>query len=469
VVPDAVGDAIIRRTDRNEDGDIDPFRHRLIDLIDTTLGTWAPRNPRQDLFAGEFRNGAGFARIDLKLKGLCNPPGNVFERDFNPFAFGDNPVLGYIEIDVDGNTSTGGELKQPQFRYLGNVARFGGMPAVPRFRDRVARSQDDFRKGFDVPPFTKRHGEEFHIALFGEHFSLDNIIKIAGNDNDVFEQGETWRIWARLFHRAHGYEPFSLASGCGRSGEYDPISVIQFHHDMDADVTVVTLVFPLTNEAAARITGEETEPMDGNACNQASILEALADLHDSALFLQDHPTGLPEEAIITQWKDQNPRQFLRPTRWKFTAVLASSYTHPVSDGLSLLLTDVFPNVVRGDVNGDGVVNSIDQDQVRNWLRQNGRDGIFIIDAFARAFHLFDVNYSGTVDRLDVFNLPRQGDGDGDDDVDIADFAIFQDCFSGNGSPPEGLPCVLFDFDRNRSIDWRDYRGLIRRYRGPGTR
>ena len=58
-----------------------------------------------------------------------------------------------------------------------------------------------------------------------------------------------------------------------------------------------------------------------------------------------------------------------------------------------------------------------------------------------------------------------GDLDADWDVDLDDFAAFQDC---NGNPPAmAFPCILkFDFDGSGTIDLGDLAGLVEVFDGP---
>lgn len=68
-----------------------------------------------------------------------------------------------------------------------------------------------------------------------------------------------------------------------------------------------------------------------------------------------------------------------------------------------------------------------------------------------------------------------GDGNGDEAVDMADYAGFQRCFSGNAQPEGGRPayaidaelhCAVYDMDGDHDVDLDDY-GLFReRVSGP---
>ncbi|UCE61800.1 MAG: hypothetical protein JSU63_08645, partial [Phycisphaerales bacterium] len=147
------------------------------------------------------------------------------------FRYGDHPVYGFVEIDMDADVWTGGELFAPEYRYLGNVVRFGGNVLHPEFLDRVALDGSAFDDDFLTPPFVERHGEEFHLALIGGQFGAGDIVEVAGDDDGIFEEGETWNIRGPFFHRAHGYELFSFVEGGRYPGEYAPDADLQFRHD----------------------------------------------------------------------------------------------------------------------------------------------------------------------------------------------------------------------------------------------
>lgn len=402
---DAVADAVARRTDPGGDGPFDPAAHRLIDLREITVGAWRPDDPREDLYTGQYEESGDFVRLDVLVSGLVNPPGRTVYWDFDPFAYGPHPVYGFVEIDMDDEVETGGELDAPDYHYLGNVARFGGLPKVERFRNRVALDESAFDGDFPTPPYVERHGEEFHLALLGDQFEAQDIRVVRGDVDALFESGEVWDIDGTWFHRAHGYEPFSLAIGGERPGEYMPRCALRLEHDTLADVTRITLVFPLTNEGAGLMRGEQPEPLNGDPSDQASVLEALQDLHDSAEFLKDFPTGRPEEEIIIEWAEQEAEDYLEPHEWTVTALLGSSYTAPEPPGEYFVWTDVYPNVLRGDVDGNG------RRELKDWQltwqfivahdADDGRiDRKVRLSNFARGFSVHDVDYDGVVHGLD---------------------------------------------------------------------
>ncbi len=469
--PDEPQDWLARRTDPEGLLPIDLEAHHPIDLIQITLGKWRPDAAAMDLFAGRYLPPGRFLRLDLVVAGLVNPPGPARPWDFAPFTYGPHPVFGFVEIDMDNDVETGGELDSPGFRYVSNAVRFGGKPALDDLEDRFALDRSALDNDFETAPYVERSGEEFHLALLGSVFIQPDVTVVAGDDDHVFEAGETWWIVAPWFHRAHGYEPFSLAEGGHVPGAYEPDCTLQFSHDPNADVTTISLVFPLTNEGAAEMWNEAPEPPNADPSDQFSVREALEDLHWSAVFLDVFPTGQPEEDIITEWQDKNANQFLQPGEWDITALLGTSYTAAHPTGEYYVWTDIWPNAVRGDVNGDGEAAETDRDALAAYIAARDEDdgtvdGRVELADYPVDFSVFDVDHSGAVAPLDValVSLPR--DLDGDDDVDLADMAVLQTCVSGSGTPYVGWPCGLADLDSDGDVDVADGERMVIGWDGP---
>ncbi len=469
---DGVGDDVIRRTDLGAQGPIDTSAHRTADLLSVTMGTWHPVAPQVDVFAGDFSVDGEFGRLDLVLAGLMNPPGSVDPLDFEPFAFGDHPVYGFIEIDMDLDVDTGGEIDAPQYRYLGNVVRFGGQPPDKEvFEHRVALDGSAFDGDFDSEPYVERHGEEFHVALLGGEFVAGDVEIVSGDADFTFEAGEVWMIEASWFHRAHGFERFSVAKGSSVAGQYAPESYVQFAHDVASDTTRLSFVFALTNVGWALMHGEVPQAMNHDPTDHASVLEALNDLMVSAVILDSIPSGDSEEEIIIGWKDKTPADYLVPAEWRVTALLGSSYTAPNPLGEFFVWTDIFPNVTRGDVNGEDGNNNDDREEIDEHIEEHdGDDGVVdgavTISGFADDFSVYDVSHDGVVNSLDVLLVSEPGDQDADGDVDLADFQRLQWCFTGSGVPYELPDCVLADLDGDGDVDVEDVKRFELAETGP---
>ena len=62
--------------------------------------------------------------------------------------------------------------------------------------------------------------------------------------------------------------------------------------------------------------------------------------------------------------------------------------------------------------------------------------------------------------------PAYGDLDADNDVDLADFASFQNCFTGLGEPTLSDPCRPADFDGKNGVDLADISKFTGAFEGP---
>jgi hypothetical protein len=460
-------DVVIRRTDLGLAGTIDPSLHRPVELLSITLGRWSPTDAQNDLFAGAFAPGGGFVRLDVELDGLRNPPGKSNSPGFNPFQYGDHPVYGFIEIDMDNDNETGGEVNAPEYRYLGNIARFGGLPEEGRFHDRLAEDASAFDGDFSTEPYVERSGEEFHLALLGGQFDPPDITVILGDADNMFESGETWDVVAPWFHRAHGFEPYSIASGGTVPGEYTPNCTLRFRHDHMIDRTTLSLVFPLNNAAAASTSGEMPQPNNHDPSDQASVFEALNDLSVSAGIIEMFPTGEPEEELILGWKDKAPGSFMNVREWKTTALLGNSYT---TSGFGFYWTDAWPDPLRGNVNGENQLSQDDRDEVFSFIADHDdddgtADGRVELSGFAADFSVFDINHDGVVEDLDAQLVSVEGDGDEDGDVDLADFSRLQRCDTWTTGGAVG-DCGLFDLDADGDVDLGDFNWFLSSCTGP---
>jgi len=470
---DVIGDAVIRRTDEGADGPVDPDNHRLPDLIQITIGTWRPFDPKSDLYTGEWDEQANkpFLRVDVVIDGLVNPPGFLgFENTFDPFFFGPNPVFGFVSMDADEEENTGGELETPEYRYLGNGVRFGGIPDDrSEIRDRFALSRDDFDGDCDSGREVEFSGEEFHIALLGREYETHRVV--VGDNDGIFEAGETWDVDGLWLHRAHGYEMFSFACG-SQQGVYDPTSTLRWSHNNSTDQTTIKLVFPLTNKASAAMRGDDsTESNDCSPFNQNSIEEALHDLVEGGNFWEDRSKAC--KRIIVEWADEDEEDFLRPRQWRdITALLSTSYTAQ-QQNRHFVWTDIFPDARVGNVNGDSNVDINDYADIHDFVENNdggskdadGKvNGEVMIPQFAFNFSVFDVDYDGVVGLLDAGTVIRPGDLDNDDDLDLDDWDLFVVCLQGPGVEVAGS-CLPADFDFDGDVDLEDVSFFTRAFTG----
>lgn len=475
---DPAGDAVIRRTNPGANGPIDPINHRLPDVISYRIGNWQPSDPTVDLFNGAWTPSGAFFRLDLVLSGCMNPPGTVGPGfPFDPFKYGPNPLFGYLEIDMDADTSTGGDLSTPEQTFLGNTSRFGGLPALPYDLGRVALDASAFDHNINTPPFVDRSGEEFHLAFHG--WQITNIVK-SNPSHSTFVAGDQWIVSGNLFHRAHGYERFSYACCQGSPGSYEPIVQVQFLHDPASDRTTVTLVYPLTNAASAAMLGSSTvESLDGDVANQNSVLEALDDLvfsvdNASQGWLQDQ--NFP---IISNWGNKDAASFLNSELWRINVLLATSYTAPASGGATFVWTDVAPDARPGDLNGDGQVNAQDVSAFDAFLTSHDGTGGFDSDgpgngritliSFGPNFSLYDVNYDGVIDANDrafiVLHETARADFDRDGDVDMDDFGHLQTCMNAPVFTPI---CQDADLDGSGGVNNSDFNVFQLCARGAGV-
>lgn len=475
-IQDGRDDDVVRRTDAGADGTLDLQNHSLPDLLSCSIGKWQANNPAQNPFTGGWSQNGAFFRIDLVFDGVVNPPGPVGccgGSEFDPFRYGPNPVQAYIELDVDNDPDTGGELDFPNLRYLGSIARFGGLPGDLILAARAARDAAAFDGNLATAPWVERSGEDFHLVLVNWEIVAAGIQR--SNTSDwIFSTGETWIVPGHLFQRAHGYRAYS--SACCRAGMavggYEPLVNVRFSHLPGPNHTVISLVYPLTNAASAAMRGEsQVEPPDVMFTNQNSIHEALAELQASAAAAMPADRAEPQFALIAGWESKNPSAYLDPTLWRVTVLAGGSYTTPEPE-TPFVWSDVLPNVDVGDFNASGQANAADLPLFDAFVSE--RDGsaadadglqnasIELLD-FGPSFSLFDLNYDGVVDDADRELLsgapmyPR-ADFDHDLDVDQSDFGHLQACRSVIGPIAPG--CRSADLDRDGDIDSDDVQRFI---------
>jgi hypothetical protein len=444
ILTDPPNDAVTRRTDPVVPGGIIDARTGRPDLIQLAIGGWRPStvNPATDPYTGAYvhSDSAEIFRLDVTFKGLLNPPGRLFNGPFNPFQFGYTPLLGFIEFDIDNDKDTGGELDGTATnRLLANVARFGARPQ-DSIGQRIATSAADYDFDFYSDPQFERSGEDFALVFCG--CSNVTIVSQDGNNDGIFDPGETWVVRGRFFQRAAGYSDASSVFGGSAERLYDPLVNVRFQHSLSTGNTTVTLVFPLTMHGAALLTGQPEQAIDFDVSNHVSVVEAIHDLVVGA----SGPLFGPVWDLTNRWNGRNPNDFLDPSRWDVTALVGTSYAQPVP-GAYFIWTDVGFGLPTGDVNGDGLVNGTDRAIVQSVIDSN--HGPVQIDGFSQNFSLYDVTYDGFINSADVDfygGTPCPADWDGVNGVTSSDFfAFIADFFAGNA-----------DFNRTGTTDSLDF-------------
>ena len=74
--------------------------------------------------------------------------------------------------------------------------------------------------------------------------------------------------------------------------------------------------------------------------------------------------------------------------------------------------------------------------------------------------------TGITSDQDHVSPPMPFDGDGDDDVDLADFLIFQTCYTGPGGGPVGPECEVMDDNGDGDVDLSDFLAFQTAFTGP---
>lgn len=433
IVRDPPTDAVIRRTDAGNNDPINPLVQRLPDIVEMRLGWIMQSNYDDDVFRGTGRATAEYMKFELVLDGLINPPGPIAYGQnpiYNPILYGPSPLYGFIEFDIDSDENTGGEFDYPYSRYLGNVARFSGLPHVPQLINRAAEDYSDLDGDIATPPFVDRSGEEFHLTFLAEDIeSIEIIAEATGGNPALFEAGEVWNIHAHWFHRAHGWEPF-LFLCWEQNGEYEPEVTVRFAHSIVTNQTTVTLIYPLTNNGQSFDDAICTRGTiyDGCPDNQNSILEALSELQ----FCAANPIDPwdPNFVMLANWATKNPNSFLFPETWRMMALVGTAFQAEPTIGGHYVWTDVWPNPRHGDFNGDCQIDAVDTAKLWGYIQQH--DGQFDFDDdgsstnnsillhyFAQGCCMYDTDYDGIVSMqdsivpgdmnlngaLDIYDLP----------------------------------------------------------------
>ena len=460
---DAPGDTFLRRTCTPADWPVNPGRHP--DLLGVRIGRWCVYDPDISLFDGEFHIDCVYFRLDLLLDGLMNPSGPCrydalwgFWEFFDPLLYGPNPLLGHMEFIADLNLNTIGaigETDRNQDYWLCNVGRFG-FRAFPRSPSRTAvRFQEAFYPFFTHPQ-TQWNGNEMVLHLGGRVSTggptITDIEKLVGDDDDLFEAGETWILHGSFLCRA--------PADIGGTGMYCPGTQLMFSHSVEADETTVSLVFPLIQDPAT---------FDNEPDNEFSVWEILWTMQQIGLSV---PSADPiVDAVFEEWGGQDPLVYLDPQWWYWHLMLSTCYTLPPAEGQPFAWTDYaewwgpVPDNRAGDLTGDGVVDADDAADFASAIVERDGDPIYDADGdstngsltipnYPMNFSLYDKDYSGVVDCHDR-PLPGWADLDFDSDVDLADFQVFAGCLGGPGA--FGTPgCHGADLECDGDVDLVDF-------------
>ncbi len=448
---DADGDAVIRRTDVGNDAVLPPG-FEPIDLLHIRLEGWMSFTPTTNPYAGMVvvDDDADLVRMQIVLDGLVNPPGPLAIDGFNyiPDVFGDRPLYGFFEIDIDGNDDTGGELMgQARDRYLANVGRFGQSPEGT-ISDRMVRNGNDLDTNFFSSPQFERTGGEFSLVMCGCFTPM--IVSQDGDMDSVFDPGETWILNGRFFERFTAFQSESGLFGGMQAGLFDPVVELQFAHNQITDQTTVTFVYPITNTGAAMLAGEPAEPIDLSLLNQTSIEEALDDLIWGAP-LATGPLGV----LVDGWEKATVSGFRQPALWHVRALLG---TAPIVPDFSALFvwTDTGFDEIPGDLNNDDLSNGDDSLVIAEAIADRDGtvsdadgvvDGQVTIANFGFEFDLLDLNGDGVIADDDMLLVDCQADVNEDGTLNFFDISLFLTAYA-NQDP-------IADFNGNGTFNFFD--------------
>ncbi|MCC7390617.1 MAG: hypothetical protein IT431_17855 [Phycisphaerales bacterium] len=447
-------DAVVRRTDPGADGPLNPLATPP-EILDARLCAWDAFDADNDPYAGETTDpdGAHLFRLQLTLAGLVNPPGPIGlgGEPFDPFAFGPSPVVGFFDIDVDGNDArTGGELgAAAETRYLANVARFARRPH-DALGERIAASRDDLDGDFWTEPQYERSGADFALVLCGCFSPV--AVEVTGDGDGMFEADETWLVLGRFFERSQGYRDASAAFGGSAPGLYDPEVELRFEHDSLTDETTITLVWALDQNGAAQLAGDPQQPIDLSVANQTSVVEALQDIIDGADA--GGITG-PAWELVRRWEGRNATDWLDVTEWEVTGLFGMPYASPEVTGYAW--TDTLGEETPADIDGDLDADSSDEASIRNYVYgadgesddADGRvNGVVVVATKGWDFRLQDTDGDYRVSLADLLPYGPLGDFDGNGTVNTQDFVAFLNAWA-TGQPGA-------DFNLDQSVDTMDF-------------
>lgn len=466
---DPYGDAILRRTDAGNNGPVNP-NSNLPDLLRVFLGTWYTDTPVTDPYNGNWvdHGHANLLRIDVVFYGLVNPPGpiDLLGDGFDPYAYGENPLYGYIEFNVDDEIDTGGEVDNVADRPLGNAARFGGLLSG-QAGQRSAVTAADIDGSLCTEPYVERSGEEFHMSFCA--CQSITINPLGDLTPETFDEGDKWIITGRLFKRTHAFIPYSFAYNGSEPGQYDPVVDLLFDSDPILGITTVSLVYPLNNYGAAEMSGEAPEPMDFNVANQNSILEAL---NETIIAAQYGSGGFcTPYSLLEPWADYDESDlddFVDPTEWQVLALVGTAYSQ-FQDDANYVWTDIGPGFTFGDVTGDNLVNQNDQNKIMTIIAQTDghsmdfdglTNGQITLSGIGNEFALYDLNYDGKINSLDLemIGYKKRGDVNVNREVNTLDRQMLGTLLGYNINDPQYNPAA--DLNHDNVIDQKDSKILL---------
>ncbi len=467
---DPPDDYVMRRCDA------DPTVHSIStngpEFIYATIGRWDPVDAYADRYYGNYNTNGGYARIDMVFDGLVNPPGTVL-GSYMPAKYGPNPLFAWMELDMDVNANTGGDTDYEFLGYHSNVARFGGIPKGERFVNRIGIDGYEWNGVFGSLPATYRDGADLSYRFQGDWIEEVNDIGSNGDKDQTFEPGETWIIETTM-RNAYGYDRITYSSGYGH------LIQIRFHHSIVEDRTTICMVLPLTNYDYAILNNEmPVQSNDFSSLNASSAYEYLGILYESAFDPFPEAISHPHWPLLAEWGVQDPLTYIDPSLWRFTIYCSSTTHQEPSGGTPWVLSDVWPNPVIGDFNGDGLVSESDRqmmvDYIAYWDGNGQRDAdgtvnsiIDIVD-FPYRYSVYDTDYDGFVSTAG-FAHQSPGDYDNDGDVDLADYRMFQLCFSPtqlDAGLLDNVGCLdAFDDDDDLDIDLADLEDFTAVLMGP---
>jgi hypothetical protein len=445
---DPAGDATIRRTDVGNDAILSPG-FEAIDLLSVRLEGWVPTNPLGDQYIGTVTsNDADFVRMQVVLDGLVSPPGPLALDGpiYDPQRFGDRPIYGYFEIDIDSQKNTGGELVPlARNRYLANVGRFGMSP-LESISERIVRDADDLDSNYFTEPQFERSGGEFTLLLCG--CFTPTIVTQDGNLDSVFDVGETWIVAGRFFERMVAFRTASAMFGGADFGLFDPVVDLQFVHDKQSDQTTITFVYPITNHGAALLVGQADQPIDLSLVNHTSMEEAIDDLIAGSPFA----TGALGD-LVDNWENEQTDNFRRPRQWDTHAILGTAPTSPDPSAL-FIWTDTGFDEVFGDLDDNDLSNADDSQIILDTIDEDDGgsddadgivDGRVTIPNFGFSFDLTDLNGDGVISNDDLPTPVCLADLSTDGVLNFFDVSVFLSAFSNQDPIADFTGDGVFNF------------------------